>query len=276
MLNQNQATRLRDLIGDLRNRDSALTFAHACELARDCDCSLRDVEAAALDGGVVPERYSSNVGTLGLDGQRRLLAARVAVVGLGGLGGTVLEALGRLGFGQVTGVDPDAFEASNLNRQLLSNIGNLGTSKTAAAAARLAAVNPAVEFRDCSARFQALEDNVFADLDLVFDCLDSLPARRQLAGRCTALNLVLVHGAVAGWCGEVGVFPAGFEHIDRILGCGDRGAEAELGTLAVTAATAANLMVAKAVAVLTGTRSDTGPELLFFDLAANEWEPIPL
>ena len=73
---------------------------------------------AALDA--IPERYWRNARFLSRTDQEKLLQAHVVIIGLGGLGGTVLEELLRLGIGTITGVDMDVFELSNLNRQLLA------------------------------------------------------------------------------------------------------------------------------------------------------------
>ena len=91
-------------------------------------------------------RYERHVGSVGAAGQQVLLASRVMVVGLGGLGGSVLESLVRIGVGHLSGVDPDVFDASNLNRQILCTMATLGESKAVVAARRVAAVNPDVDF----------------------------------------------------------------------------------------------------------------------------------
>ena len=79
---------------------------------------------AALDA--IPERYWRNARFLSRTDQEKLLQAHVVIIGLGGLGGTVLEELLRLGIGTITGVDMDVFELSNLNRQLLATEENIG------------------------------------------------------------------------------------------------------------------------------------------------------
>ena len=73
-----------------------------------------------LEDGQIPERYRRNIGTIGVDGQRRLLRAKVAIVGAGGLGGNVIEHLTRQGVGYLRIIDGDFFAAHNLNRQLLA------------------------------------------------------------------------------------------------------------------------------------------------------------
>ena len=103
------------------------------------------VEELALAVGLLPTRYQRNRQTITASQQLTLFRSRVAVVGCGGLGGYVIEELGRLGVGTIVAIDPDRFEEHNLNRQLLSTPATLGQAKVAAAAERLATINPAVD-----------------------------------------------------------------------------------------------------------------------------------
>ena len=93
---------------------------------KDAERTNRDTPAA-LDA--IPERYWRNARFLSRTDQEKLLQAHVVIIGLGGLGGTVLEELLRLGIGTITGVDMDVFELSNLNRQLLATEENIGLHK---------------------------------------------------------------------------------------------------------------------------------------------------
>ena len=97
---------------------------------KDAERTNRDTPAA-LDA--IPERYWRNARFLSRTDQEKLLQAHVVIIGLGGLGGTVLEELLRLGIGTITGVDMDVFELSNLNRQLLATEENIGLHKAEAA-----------------------------------------------------------------------------------------------------------------------------------------------
>lgn len=108
--------------------------------------SLQGQEWESCTQGRVPERYSRNAQLTSPAQQAMLLRGRVLLVGLGGLGGHVLDALIRMGVGHITGVDGDSFETSNLNRQLLCNHDTLGMPKVQAAAAHVARVNPATHF----------------------------------------------------------------------------------------------------------------------------------
>jgi len=235
------------------------------------DDRLRSAELSSLASGEVPKRYARNIGTLGVEGQRRLLETGVLVAGLGGLGGFVLESLARLGVGRIAGVDRDVFDETNLNRQLLSDHKTLGLSKAEAARERILRVNPAVEFTAYSSPFQALGPEAFRGLSAVFDCLDDIPSRRELSARCADAGVVLIHGAIAGWCGQVAVCPPGKGILEDIYAAAKspRGAEVEAGNLPMTAAVAANLMVAAAVPVLLGRPAE--PRLQLFDLSDPSW-----
>ncbi len=238
---------------------------------------LRAMELDMLARGLVPARYERNIGTLGLAGQQKLLGVRVAIIGLGGLGGYVAETLARLGVGQMVGVDGDVFSESNLNRQLLSDVHNLGQAKAAQARLRVGRVNPAVEFTPHSCRFEELDEQAFGGCAAVFDCLDTIPARLALADRCAAADVVLVHGAIAGWCGQVGVCPPGGDLLKKLYtGKGVRGVEQQLGNLPMTAAVAANLMVAAAMPILLGSPEPIAQHVRFFDLLEDDWESIEM
>ena len=104
---------------------------------------------------MIPERYARQQAIVGQGGQALLAQKRVLILGCGGLGGNLIENMLRLGVGSITALDPDRFEASNLNRQLLSTEPLLGASKAEAAAARAKAVNPAVRFIALAEPFSA-------------------------------------------------------------------------------------------------------------------------
>jgi len=80
---------------------------------------------------IIPTRYLRSLGTVGWDGQKKLLEATVVIIGAGGLGGWIIEGLARMGVGHLVVVDGDVFEENNLNRQLLCTEGSLGEAKTA-------------------------------------------------------------------------------------------------------------------------------------------------
>jgi len=162
--------------------------------------SLRLTEIEALRQGIIPERYLRNFKTLECAAQARLLETRVALVGLGGLGGPILEGLARLGFGMVTAADHDVFEPSNLNRQLLATEKTLGISKAGAAQARACDVNPAMEL---TVRQLFVEPDSFADFfrgaDIAVDALGGIACRPAAERGAAAAGVPLITASVAGW-----------------------------------------------------------------------------
>ena len=232
----------------------------------------------SLEAGNVPPALVRNMGTLGTDGQIRLIEARVLVMGLGGLGGHVLEYLTRLNVGQITGVDPDIFDETNLNRQLLSSHENLGQPKAVIARERVKAINPSVEFSGLQARHDEIPEGVFAQADLVFDCLDNIPDRRHLAELCTRHKVCLIHGAIAGWYGQAAVIKPGSELFNRLYPehiTDSPTLEEEVGTPSFTAALTASYMVSLGIKALLHTGNPENEQVCFIDLLEDTISKIP-
>ncbi|WP_041974096.1 HesA/MoeB/ThiF family protein [Geobacter sp. OR-1] len=232
-------------------------------------CTCYQVEEAALGLGILPARYQRNRETVSIEDQLTLLRSRVAVIGCGGLGGYVVEELARLGVGQLVVIDPDCFEEHNLNRQLFSLPANLGQAKVAAAQKRVAALNPAVTLLPLQETFNS--DNgpeLLAGVQLAVDCLDSIPVRLELAEVCEALNIPLVHGAIAGWYGQVTTQFPGDRTLQTLYQGRQpvKGVEQQLGNPSFTPAVIAGLEVAEACKVLLGKGETLRRRLLSIDL----------
>lgn len=124
------------------------------------------------------EMTRRNIGVYTEKEQERLRRARVAVCGLGGVGGMEAILCARMGIGAVTGIDPDAFDTTNLNRQMLSSVSAIGEAKAAVAERVLREINPQLEVRMVRAAVD--EDNAAALLaghDLVLEAVDDMPSR---------------------------------------------------------------------------------------------------
>jgi molybdopterin/thiamine biosynthesis adenylyltransferase len=243
--------------------------------------AVRNVELTALELGVVPARYVRNLGTIGVTGQIQLLRASVAIVGLGGLGGYVAEALARMGLGHLILIDADAFQPSNLNRQLLSTQANLGVDKAHAACERIAAVNAAVTaIGHCEALTRENLFRLLRGADLVVDALDRLPTRLVLQQGAQDLRIPMVHGSIAGFLGQVTtIFPDDLG-LRALYGDGDRlpeqGLETELGTPAATPMVVAGWEAQEVVKVLTGRGEPLRHRLLVIDMEASASQIIQL
>lgn len=140
-------------------------------------------------------------------GQQKLKAARVAVIGAGGLGSPAIAYLAAAGVGELTILDPDTVSLSNLQRQILHGVDDLDRGKAESAADFVGGINPHVRVH---ARNEALTDETARELlaghDLVLDGTDNLVTRRATAAAAEALTMPLVSGAVSMFSGQVTIF----------------------------------------------------------------------
>ncbi|MGI6253295.1 MAG: HesA/MoeB/ThiF family protein [Aminivibrio sp.] len=237
-----------------------------------------EAEIYCLEKGYVPSRYLRNIGTIGIDGQIRLLSSKVAVIGCGGLGGLVCDLLARAGVGRLIMVDSDIFDETNLNRQLLATEKTLGRPKARVAAERAGEINSAVEVEGRQCRFDTFTaESILQEVDLAVDCLDSLSSRRVLFAECASRGIPIVSGAIAGFWGQVGVVLPGDDTFSGYLaGESDTGVETETGNPPFTAALVASLECAQALKLLTGRGRVLTEQLLWIDTADDEFTRLSL
>lgn len=223
-----------------------------------------------------PARYLRNQTIITTAEQATLLKSTVAQVGLGGLGGTLLEMFLRAGVGRLRGADGDTFEASNLNRQALSTPDTLGVTKTEAASKRATQLNPSIDFQ---ARNEFLDKTSLPDFikeaDLVVDALGGLETRPALQAAASDTGIPLVTGALAGWTGYVGVVMPGHPGPADIMGT-NNGAEEKLGCPIPSVNFMASLMATEAVKLLTTGSSQLASAMLVIDLKALSFDKISL
>lgn len=157
-----------------------------------------DAMAALLDINVWPERFRQNCDVYSKEQMQRLLQARVAIAGLGGLGGRVTELLARLGVCHFTLCDCDEFSESNLNRQAFCTEKSIGWRKTTTLEL---AVSNIAEYARVRRLSLALDERTIPDFlenaDIVFDCLDDIQTKAHLERACAAANIPFVHGGVS-------------------------------------------------------------------------------
>ncbi|MGE5391554.1 MAG: HesA/MoeB/ThiF family protein [Deltaproteobacteria bacterium] len=186
------------------NNSGSLPINRARELAVENSIPLPELEAQAMQQGIMPLRYQRNIGTITAKEQLVLAQSTAAIIGCGGLGGHVLEQLTRMGVGNILVWDYDVFEEHNLNRQLLSNIDSIGHSKVETAEVRVASLNPAVRFEAVFGKFDQEQGRaILGGCHIVVDALDNVQDRLQLSALCRELRIPLVHGAVEGWMGQL-------------------------------------------------------------------------
>ncbi|MDO4698094.1 MAG: molybdopterin-synthase adenylyltransferase MoeB [Pasteurellaceae bacterium] len=141
------------------------------------------------------------------DGQEKLKASRVLIVGLGGLGCAASQYLASGGVGQLTLVDFDTVSLSNLQRQILHTDENIGEPKVASAKKRLSALNPNIHIDSI---YKKLSESEWAELipqfDVVVDCTDNVDIRNLLNLQCFRKKIPLVSGSAIRFEGQVSVF----------------------------------------------------------------------
>ena len=221
-------------------------------------------------------RYLRNKNLMSDDEITLLSQKKVCVLGLGGLGGYIVEMLSRIGVGSLTLVDGDVFDETNLNRQLFSSMNNLGSSKALEAEKRVRGINPLTkvipvyEFVDSSNAMK-----IIANHDVIVDALDSIDLRKYIAKACTELNLPLVHGAIAGWYGQVATIYPNDTTLD-ILYPKDikRGIEKELGNPSFTPALVASIQVSEVIKLLLNRGDLLRNSFMMIDLYTNDIEVI--
>jgi adenylyltransferase/sulfurtransferase len=144
---------------------------------------------------------------LGLEGQRRLMEARVLLIGVGGLGCPAAQYLAAAGVGTLGLVDDDGVSASNLQRQILYSTGDVGRPKVEVARERLQALNPDVRIQTHPGRLDASNAlEIFADYDVIVDGTDNFPTRYLANDACVLLGRPNVHGSIFRFEGQASVF----------------------------------------------------------------------
>ena len=158
------------------------------------------------------ERYARHLvlSEVGGPGQQRLKAARVGLIGLGGVGAPAALYLAAAGVGTLRLIDDDAVSLSNLQRQIVFDTADVGRAKVIAGSETLAALNPHVGLEPRPERLTAANAAALIEgCDVVIDGTDDFGARFAVNAACLACRIPLVSGALGRWSGQVGVFHRG-------------------------------------------------------------------
>lgn len=240
------------------------------------------VEPAADLTPAEVERYSRHliIPEIGALGQRRLKNAKVLVIGAGGLGSPALLYLAAAGVGTLGIIDDDVVDLSNLQRQVIHGVGDVGRPKIESARDAIAALNPLVDVRLHNVRLDsanALE--LFADYDLILDGADNFATRYLVNDAAAILGKPYVWGSIFRFDGQVSVFwekhgptyrdlypeapPAG-----SVPSCG------EGGVFGMLCAAVGSLMVTEAVKLITGVGRSLLGRVALFDALGGSWREI--
>ncbi len=207
----------------------------------------------------------------GESGQSRVLASRVLIVGVGGLGCPAAQYLAAAGVGTLGLVDADHVEISNLQRQILYGPKDLGRPKVEVARERILAINPDVDVEVHPERLRsenALE--ILASYDVVVDGSDNFPTRYLLSDACVLLGKPNVHGAIFRFDGQASVFHAPAGPCYRCLhpeppGPGQAPSCAEAGVLGVLPGLVALVQATETLKLLSGIGDTLVGRLLHYD-----------
>jgi molybdopterin/thiamine biosynthesis adenylyltransferase len=230
-------------------------------------------------------RYSRQLvlRAVGSRGQAALGAARVLVVGAGGLGAPVLTYLAAAGVGSLTVADPDLVELSNLNRQVLFDEGTVGEPKAIATARRLAAQNPHLTVRPLVLEVDASNvEALIAEVDVVVDASDNFPTRFLLNDACWLAGKPLVHGGIYHFTGQVTTFIPGAGPCYRCFfpeppASGTVPNCQEAGVLGPIAGLVGSMQAQETLKLLLGAPAQTlAGRLLLIDLWENHFDSIQL
>jgi molybdopterin-synthase adenylyltransferase len=229
-------------------------------------------------------RYSRQIllPQIGLEGQKKLLAARVLIIGVGGLGSPVVMYLAASGVGHLVLVDYDMVELSNLQRQIVHTTDRLGMHKVASAQHALAALNPEVQVTAIAGQLdpEALMEQVQL-ADAVVDCSDNFATRFALNRVCVANKTPLISGAAIRLEGQVAVFRADrldtpcyrclYKDMDELgESC------SQTGVLAPLVGIIGSIQATETIKVLLDIGETLTGRLLILDALTMEWRSIKL
>ncbi|WP_425860480.1 molybdopterin-synthase adenylyltransferase MoeB [Arthrobacter sp. TWP1-1] len=228
------------------------------------------------------ERYSRHalIPEIGLEGQRRLRNARVLVIGAGGLGSPALLYLAAAGVGTLGIVDDDTVELSNLQRQVIHGVGDIGRTKLESARDSILELNPGVNVVLHPLRLDssnALE--IFADYDVILDGADNFATRYLVNDAAALQGKPYVWGSILRFDGQVSVFWDKFGPNYRDLypeppAPGTVPSCAEGGVFGMLCASIGAMMVTEAVKLITGIGTTLLGRLLIFDALSARWREI--
>ena len=214
-------------------------------------------------------------------GQEKLLNSSVLIIGMGGLGSPAAMYLAAAGVGQLTVVDHDEVELSNLQRQILHQMDSIGWAKVESAAAALKRLNPECQVNTIGHK---LDDSELAEqvkrVDIVLDCSDNFATRFAINRACVENKTPLVSGAAIRWEGQVAVY-ANSESAPCYRCLYAESGEPEdtctnTGVLAPVVGIIGSIQAVEAIKVLTGAGQPLLGKLLIMDALTMQWRSMTL
>lgn len=227
-------------------------------------------------------RYSRQIllGDIAIEGQQKLLASHVLIVGLGGLGSPAALYLTGAGIGKLTLADDDDVHLSNLQRQILFTTDDIAHPKAQAAKLRLAQLNPGSKLIVLQQRLTGdVLKNAVARVDVVLDCTDNMTTRQEINAACVALNTPLISASAVGFGGQLMVLTPPWEQgCYRCLWPDDVEPERNCHTAGIVGPVVGvmgTLQALEAIKLLSGIETPSG-ELRLFDGKTSQWRSLAL
>lgn len=229
-------------------------------------------------------RYSRQImlPELDVEGQNKLLAATVLIVGLGGLGSPVALYLTAAGVGKLIITDHDEVDLSNLQRQIVHRTDAVGSAKVQSAETTLKSLNPTIAIASIDHKLDERELlDILESVDLVLDASDNFETRYLINDMCWQAGVPLVSGAAIRWEGQVAVFDPRdstspcyrclyLEGDDEALNC------AENGVVSALVGVIGTLQAMEAIKLLTGVGDSLKGYVLYYDAKRADWRKLKL
>lgn len=239
---------------------------------------MTDLTDAQLD------RYARHIvlKEVGGAGQLKLLAAHVVIIGAGGIGSPAVQYLAAAGVGELTIIDDDDVDLSNLQRQTLFGTDDVGQAKADRAAARVADLNPDVTVRQVTARIDTTNAaELIAGADVILDGCDNFATRLAVADAALAARIPLVSAAVTGFDGQLATYRGwdGGPCYRCLVGSDpempDRSCS-DVGILGALAGVMGSLAALEVIRQITGFGEDTSGRLLLVDALSLRMRTVTL
>jgi molybdopterin-synthase adenylyltransferase len=228
-------------------------------------------------------RYSRHImlDEMGIEGQQKILNSHALVIGAGGLGSPVLMYLASAGVGQVTVVDHDTVDLTNLQRQIAHTEANVGQPKVSSAATAMFAINSEVRVTALQLRADAAQlDALVERADVVLDCCDNFATRHAVNKACVKHRVPLVSGAAIQFDGQVSVHDVRDAHAPCyacVFPPDQAAAEVSCSTMGVFAPLVGiigSMQAAEALKLLAGVGRPLAGRLQMLDARCMEWTEI--
>jgi molybdopterin/thiamine biosynthesis adenylyltransferase len=202
---------------------------------------------------------------------KKFVFTKVLVIGVGGLGGYIASSLARIGVSSITIVDFDNFEDSNLNRQMFSTLKSLHKPKVEVVKQGLLDINPNLNINAIHTKLDNSFDlSYFKDVDIVFDAVDNIESKILLEKYCAKFKIPLIHGAIAGWYGQIGIILPGSNILSELYKDNLHGIESELMSPTFTPGVIGNMMISEFVKFILKKEALIN-QILYVDLLDHEY-----